>query len=237
MPELFVKEITSSGVVDVGDNPGATIKFWKRLKSKSKSAASAERKETDVADLDLSALDDETQEAVRKSLADAEARVTAAEEKLAEGPKDPEDVVKSADPEVQAIIKAQNDELAKLRADHEAEVAKHRESDFAKRAQDMEALLGKADDIAPILNKLEKADPEAYAELEPLLKAGAVLADTSEVFKEKGRSGDDGADPVSKQTAFVKARKADGDERSEAELKAQFWSDNPELKSEMREGK
>jgi len=258
MPELFVNEITSVGAVTAGDNPAALIEFWKAADTKTPpsvekrsivipdpaSAGSATRKtrSTLMPEFDLTALGDDASK-VTDYIAQLETDLAAATTTNS-AVDDPAEVVKSADPAVQAILKAQADELDELRkaraVDAESlasEIAKRRTAEFAARAEPLIPLLGKPQEIGPVLDQIEKAVPDAYATLEPALLAAAALVAKSDLFKELGHGEDAETDPNDMKDAWVTKRLQDGDERSRAELNAEFWKLHPDAVAASREGK
>jgi hypothetical protein len=231
MPRLFVDEITSVGAVDAGDDPEAHIMFFKRKAADGpdpESADSAElEKEKPTMDFDLSALDEATRSQVTEHIAALEAKAALVpEEELSKAVEMP--------PEAEAILKAKDDEVAQLRKDLTAEVQKRRDAEFNKRAEQLIPLLGKPGDIGPILEELERNAPDAYAKLEPLLAAGANVARSSDLFKEFG-SGEAESDPIAKRDAWVaKQREDEKETRTDAELAAAFWADNPDERAALR---
>lgn len=131
------------------------------------------------------------------------------------------------------IIKSQAQELAKL---NEEVAALREEAAVAKAARlDLEA-----DDFAKAYERLGDSEEWAaiYKEaptglldrLIPLLNALNERIEMSELFKEVGGGASEPADPIEKRDQFVK----DHPEMSQAEARAQFWRENPDLREEAR---
>lgn len=91
-----------------------------------------------------------------------------------------------------AFMKAQQDAIEKA-ADKDAT------NDIAKRIAPLKYVIGKAEDTAALLRRLEKNDPKDAAAVEGLLKAAnEVMAKSEQITKEFGKTGGDGG-------AFAKA--------------------------------
>ena len=238
---LHVEEITSIGAVDSGDNPGSFVAFWKRKKK-----GNAESVETNTRDemdtFDVTGLPDEAQEHIAelaKSAETAAETIEALEAQVAELTPTPVvdevDIGKASD-EVQTLI-------AKLREDNDGmaetiavEVTKRRDTEFiAKlRKDDLEGLLGDAEEVGPVLRELDDAAPDAFGKIYPALVAAGQR--TGEFFKEIGASEGD-ADPTAQRDAWVSKQKQDGSERTVADLRTDFWKAHPDAVAAERENK
>ena len=160
---------------------------------------------------DLTALDDETRATIEKMFADVDARIT-------------------DDDAVEAVAKAQAVEIETLRKNLADEVGKRRLSEMVAVAKSFEPLLGKADDMAPVLAEIAEKAPEAWAKLSGPLTAAVQRKDLAKLFSEVGTSGDGEADPIAKRDAYVAAHP----ELAPAVARAAFWKANPEAKKESR---
>lgn len=135
---------------------------------------------------------------------------------------------------VEDVAKAQAEKIETLEKRLADETAKWRAVDFAKRASEFEKMLGKPEDIGPVLDALEQASPEAYGKLETALKAAAGRVDLSKLFAEFGEGAGAEADPMTKRDAYVAKARQDGRTESVAALRKEFWDAHPEAKEESR---
>jgi hypothetical protein len=240
---LFVKEITSIGAVDSGDNPMADIVIWKR---KDESAVSAEQTEGIVMEgFDLSALSDEAQEEftqLQKRLDEALLKIV--ELTPVEVPA-VDDAVEKASDEVQALIAERDEELSKRDAelakanDELAKIkAEARDAEFVKRVADdgLDVLLGKAEEIGPALRELADAAPDAFDSVYKNMHAAAQRVDLADVLGEIGEDQGE-TDPLSKRDAWVQKMRKDGDSRTAATLRTEFWDLHPDERDALRENK
>jgi hypothetical protein len=232
---LFVDELVSVGMVTSGDNPDADVVIYKShplqteilpdgetTPSMDTSAESTPSKYE--VRMDLSAIEDQDlRKTVEDRIADLESQIPAAEV----------DVTKDADPEVQDYVAKQSAEIAKLREDLEAERTARRDTEFIGKAAQYELLLGKAEEIGPVLAALADAAPDAYAKLESSLAAAAARKDLAKLFAEFGAGETEGdADPIAKRDVWVQANRKDGETNQQAA--ARFWKENPEMKEASR---
>jgi hypothetical protein len=227
---LFVKEITSIGAVDSGDNPEADIVFWKKA-----SAASAEQ--AGSTDMDLASLPEAVQEHIAELTKERDDAVAALVDAEVVDLTD-EDPVEKASDEVQELVAKLRTEADEQRAALEAEIAKRRDIEFTKRVADdgLDALLGKAEDVGPTLRRLADADAEAFDSIYANLVAAAQRDGLSKAFDEIGENAGE-SDPVARRDAWVAKRKEDGDDRSVAALNAAFWDAHPAELAKSREDK
>lgn len=197
-------------LVDKGANPGAMITLFKRdtMAEKPTPEQQIEALTKSVADL-------------TKRATDAEAEVLKLKAKPVEPPK-PEDVLKGASPEVQALIKSTNERLEKAEKDarenrerlEKAEEKAELES-FTKRAEELSGI-GIAKSHAPILRKIAKAlTADENKEFDRVLKALQEQVAKGALFVALGADGgEDGAEPLAKieKMATDRAAKSAGKE-------------------------
>jgi len=222
--------ITSVGLVADGDNPDAEMVaiFKHSATAEPTTPQQGQRpEENQVEALDLSTLEEDVRKAVEAHVADLTARI-AALETVEEAP--PEDVLKDASPSVQELVAKQTAQIAELSKAFDAEVQKRQADEFVAKAAVLK-ILGKPEEVGPVLHAIATADPEAFASLEGMLTAVAQRAELGEVFKEYGH-GD--APAANADSVVAKARK-NGDKRPAAEIRAEFWATNPEAVRALRE--
>lgn len=232
---LFVKEITSIGAVDAGDNPDADILIWKRKGSAESAETNGSR---EIMDFDLTELPEAVQEHIAElTKARDEALAALADNEVIDLIDD--DPVAKASDEVQELIAKLRDDQTKAQAALDAEIAKRRDVEFTKRMADdgLEVLLGKAEEVGPTLRRLADADAEAFDSVYANLVAAAQRADLGTAFTEIGKNEGEGADPIAKRDAWVAGRMKDGDERNAAELRKAFWDAHPDELAKSRENK
>lgn len=139
-------------------------------------------------------------EAVKKQLAEAEAQNVelkkVADEKVALEKQLKEEKDKAAKIEKEATekkttLEKQAEENAKIAKDALAKAAeledKMQTAEFIKKAATMSAL-GKPEDVGAILKEISQKAPEAFAELEPILKSLDERVKQGELFAEIGKS-------------------------------------------------
>lgn len=139
-------------------------------------------------------------EAVKKQLADAEARNAelkkVADEKVALEKQLKEEKDKAAKIEKEATekkttLEKQAEENAKIAKDALAKAAeledKMQTAEFIKKAATMPAL-GKPEDVGAILKEISQKAPDAFAKLDPILKALDERVKQGDLFAEIGKS-------------------------------------------------
>lgn len=202
----------------------------------SKMSGSAESALTGIgANVDLSAIEDqELRKSIEDVIAESEMKITDLTKQVEElTPEDPEKAVKDAPEEVQAILKAQEKELAKVREDLAKERTVRRNAEYVEKAKPLSALLGKADEMGPILAELSDKAPDAYAKLESALVAASQRKELAKLFAEMGTGETEGeSDPIAKRDTWVEKNRKD-DETTE-QAKARFWEANPDEKEVLR---
>ena len=237
---LHVTELTSVGVVSEGDNPGAEIMFYK--KRKDVNAVSVESMNGDEMSLDITALPDEAQEHISelaKAAEDAATQITALEAQIA-ALTPTADVVEvevgKASDEVQTLIAKQREQLDEQAEALQVEVAKRRDTEFiAKvRSDNLEGLLGNADEVGPVLRTIADASPDAFEKLYAPILAAVQRVKLAKAFEELG-SNDGDTDPIARQTAWVSKQKQDGTDRTDSQLRVDFWAAHPDAVAAERD--
>ena len=228
MNRLHIKEITSIGAVEAGDDPEATIMLYK---SKTTEPAPGQPVEKGVAmPFDIETLTDEG----KAYVSDLEAKLAAYGEEPAALPEDlPESVTKRLDEQAVAIEKerVEKERIAKDLADLRDEMATEK---YAERAKALAILLGSPDDVAPVLKQLAADSPDAFGKLDAMFDTLIVKDSMAPLFKELGSSAAEGSAADRHAAYVVEIRKADP-LMSLAKAKAKAWSDHPELKALSRE--
>jgi len=230
---LYVDELVSIGLVPSGDNPDAEVLIYKShpdsgstLESDVNSAESAPT--TDEVNMDLSAIEDQDlRKSVEDKIADLETQIS----ELAAPPED--EVVKAESEEVQEAFVKQQEEIAVLRKDLDDERSARRTTEYVEKAVAFQALLGKADEVGPILADIADKAPESYEILEGALTAAAQRKDMAKLFSEVGAGEAEGeADPVAKRDVWVEKNQKDNETVEAA--RSRFWNSNPDDVEESR---
>lgn len=213
MATLFVDTIKSIGAVPDGDNPDASITFWKSKGSPTAASDAAKVESTSV---------DSASRHRRATMSDNIRTLPASE------------LLKGSPPQVQGAF-------AKMETRLNEEILKRRDTEFIAKVKDtrgLVALLGDPDEIGPALRELDDANPEAFGKVFDALQTAATRLDVAQVLSlEKGRSSGEGADPISQRDAWITKQRDAGDARTDAELAADFWQSNPAQRDALREGK
>jgi len=130
-------------------------------------------------------------------------------------------------------------EIAKARDERDAaiqaladEVSKARWVDFAARAEKLEALLGPAKEVAPILDALEAKAPDAFADLE---KRFTVALERLALTSELGKPDLPEVDPDERKKAWVTKYVADHPEVTVYKARDLYWKLNPDALAALRE--
>lgn len=236
---LFVTEILSVGAVDAGDDPAAEIVFYKRKDSVTPDRGDDnDNQEIPMDALDLSTLDDEIREQVSKHVETLEERVAELEAQIAAEPDvvpdddTDDDVLKNAPESVRELV-------AKLQADVDektealdAELEKRRLEEAVAAAGEFEKLLGKPDEVGPVLRKVQDGLGDDWSTFEQWLRAAAQRLEMGDVTDEIGKEAEEltGDDPVAKRDAWVRAKAADDPDADVYELREKFWKLHPELR-------
>ncbi len=191
--------------------------------------------------MDLSAIEDDQ---LRKSIEDAftekdtevsdlETNLEKAVAQVAELEKtdpDPEDDVSD---EVKALIKERDDQIGTLRKDLDDAVTKARIAEYVVKAEPLQGLLGKPDEVGVVFADLAVAAPEPFAKLETMLEAAAQREDLAKLFSTMGAGAGEGdADPIQKRDAWVKEHKKD--DESDTQARGRFWKEHPDVVKDSR---
>lgn len=217
---LTVKRLVSIGAVPDGDNPESEIVLFKSATVTGRNTDSVEdTRDTDMSDLDLSAVADDLRAEIEKTIGDLTARVAELET-----PAD-EDITKGMSDEV----KAEFARLEKAAADNAEALAKERDERltvvWTGKAQAFTKILGDPADAAPFLKGMEAETSEWL--LDKLATVEKVL-EKADLFKEIGSSEDD-ATPADKIAAIAKDKQKDNPELTPAQARALARSENPDL--------
>jgi len=232
MNRLWVDEIVSIGLVAAGDNPPATVEIYKSHTEPVSITDNAESVPARPgASMDLSAIEDkDLRKSVEDHIAASDQKISDLESQVEKTEPDPVD---DASDEVKAVLKAQSDELEKVRKDLDDERSARRTAEYVAKAEPFTGLLGDPAEVGPVLAELAEAAPEAYAKLEGSLTAASQRADLADLFKETGAGGGEAeTDPIEKRDAWVADNKKDGETADQT--RARFWKENPEAVEESR---
>lgn len=235
MNRLFIDKIISVGAVPEGDDPAATITFFKASPHGEEHTTpdrGTDDEREDRMDFDLSALDEEIAKSVSEHVAALEARITELEAASVE-PETDTDILKTAPDEVRELVAKQQEQIADLAKALEAQAAEKRDAEFVAKAADL-GILGDPDEVGPVLGAIADAAPDAWGQLEAMLTAVAQRSDLGEVFKEYGRN-EPTSDPMARRDAYVVKQRDLGDKRPVDELRAEFWAENRDAVRALRE--
>ena len=219
MRRLKIEEIDSVGAVDEGDNPPASLLFWKRRKAP---VGGVPEKGVFVAETV------EPEELVKDA---------PVEEIEAEAVSEPVEAVV----EIEEVSK-QVEEIAKISAERDAaitalaeEVAKRQKAEWVEKAKPFELLLGSAETIGPALGKIADQLPEEYARLEAAFKAALARQDLTKILGEVGKDSGESGSPADLRDRFVKEFRMLHPEATVEQARVRFWQDNPDMKQASRE--
>lgn len=218
---LLISEIDSVGGVDAGDNPAATLLFWKRRKGTPDVEGDIEGVLMDGETV----ADKETQEEFDKSveLADAETAAEPAETEIEEVDKRAEEVAKLA---------AERDAAVQALAE---EVEKRETAEWVEKAKPYEQLMGPAVTLGPALRKISLACPDEFGVLEAALKVASSRDHLAKLFAEFGTAAGEGT-PTDRRDAYVQEMRKLHPNMTVAEARSRFWQDHPEAVKASREG-
>ncbi len=228
MNRLHIKRLLSIGTVAAGDDPEATILLYKS-KTKEPEPGLVEKK-GDSMPFDVESLSD-----------DAKAHITGLEAKIAELtetpvplPKDlPDLVTKRLDDQAADIEKERVDKerISKELADLKTEMATEK---YTARARVLANLLGKPDEVAPVLQALAKDSPEAFGKLDEMFDTLIVKDVLAPLMAELGDSSATGSavDQIAVHATEIKKNQP---ELTMVAARAQAWTEHPELKALSRE--
>lgn len=187
--------------------------------------------------MDLSAIESEDlRKSIEDALAEKDSQISELTAKVDDLTPDP-DPVEKADDEVRALIEKEREEREALQKQLDAERATRREAEFLAKAKKLEYAVGKPEDIASHLEKLEAAAPESYAELEKVLQTAASRVEAAMnqgLFKELGTSEGTEAAYEDKRDAWVEKNRKDGESLQEARGRFLKSSEGRQAKQELR---
>ena len=178
-----------------------------------------------------------------ESLDDALARISDLEKQIAETvveepaalPEDlPDAVVKAMDSQAEQIAKmeAETDRISK---ENEALRDERATEKYTKMAEDVAALVGPADETAPLFKAIGTAAPDEFEKLYERLAPLTNMEAFEKLLGEMGDSASDGGSAVDQIAGYAaEIRKAQPD-LSPAEARVQAWQAHPELKAQARE--
>lgn len=242
--DLWIDEVS---LVDDGANHEAHVVLWKsrdRLTSHQPEGVSmspsASKTEAHMPELDISKLPPDAQEfisgmaksheAMEKALSEAKAEL--AKRQPAKGT---DDIVKSAPPEVRALLAKTNKRLA------EAEKMAREERDhrltqeaITKARTEYKALAVDHAELGTVLKRLHDTDADLAAKVETVLKAATAQAEAGDIFKAVGSTGAKVTGAEERLEALAKA-KAEGSDLTYEQAFAEALDENPELYAQYME--
>jgi len=225
---LHIRSIESVGAVEEGDNEPSKILFYKHRPPTEPEPGPVTKEGTKMP-FDISTLDEDAQAYVRG----LQAQVSSIEET----PPLPDDL-----PEVVAKrLQAQDDAIEKERVEKEriskelADLLEERATErFTADAEAVAPILGKSDDVMPVLKELGTNAPEAYATLMAALRPLTSFTTLEKALGEYGTS-QGGGSAIDQHAAFTTEIRKANPALSLADAKAQAWREHPELKRQLRE--
>ncbi len=233
MNRLHIKRLLSIGTVAKGDDPEATILLYKSLdeseKTKEPEPGLVEKK-GDSMPFDIESLGDEAKAHVEGLVAQI-AELTETPEPL---PEDlPDLVTKRLDDQADAIEKERVDKerISKELADLKDEMATEK---YTARAGVLENLLGKPDEVAPVLQTLAKDSPEAFGKLDEMFNTLIVKDVLAPLMAELGDTSATGSanDQI---TVFATEIRKNSPDTTAADARMQAWTEHPDLRVLARE--
>jgi len=228
MNRLSFKKLLSIGAVEDPDNEASQIMLYKS-KTQEPEPGLVEKK-GDSMPFDVESLSD-----------DAKTYVSELETKIAELTETPEPlpedlpdlVTKRLDDQADAIEKERVDKerIAKELADLKDEMATEK---YTARAAVLENLLGKPDEVAPVLQELAKSAPEAFGKLDEMFNTLIVKDVLAPLMQELGDSSATGT-ATDQITVFATEIRKDNTDLTPAEARMQAWVEHPDLRVQARE--
>ena len=179
---------------------------------------------------------------LEKKSTDLEAKITELQ-KGSSGPPPKEDVLKDVDPAVKLVVKAMEDRLtaaetATKAAKEQVErfEAKDRRTAAIQKAQELQALGFTADSDAEMFEKLEAADPDAFAKVHTKLKAANAQMDESNerLFRELGSLGGEAGSAYDKLAAAATELQKNDSTLTKEQAFARVYRDKPGLAAEYQ---
>lgn len=237
MRRLFIKNLTSIGAVESGDNPDAEILFYKHHPENT-SSVEPEGRIGMAEKPDLSGLDPDLKSAVDAYVAaEIEKGLTPDVDDQVSLDDLPEDVRKSIE-DKDAEIQKRDAEMAELRKDLESMRDEQLTERFTARAGDFASVLGNDDETGEVLKSLYKAAPEAYQKLDDMLgnTVAALKSETGAFMKELG-SAEDVTDVSGRIDAIAKTLTEADPNLTHAQARAEAWTRNPDLYDEYQDSR
>ncbi len=196
---------------------------------------------TQKVNMDLSAIEDDQ---LRKSIedefaekdtevSDLETNLEKAIEKVAElekGESKPED---DASDEVKVLIKERDDQISSLRKDLDDSVTKARIAEYVVKADPLQGLLGKPDEVGVVFADLAVKAPDSFSKLEGMLNAAAQRDDLAKLFATLGPGEGEGEeDPIAKREVWVEKNRKDDETVTQA--RGRYWTEHPDAVKDSR---
>ncbi len=228
MNRLHVKRLLSIGTVAEGDDPEATILLYKSKNTEPEPGLV--EKKGDSMPFDIESLSDEAKVFVASLQAEI-AGLTETPEAL---PEDLPDLVTKRLDDQDATIEKERVEKAALTK----EVADLKEGmateKYEARAAELENLLGKPEDVAPVLQAIAKDSPEASVKLHAMFDTLIVKDALAPLMAEIGDSSETGTAEDQIAVYATEIRKNSPD-TSPADARMQAWVEHPDLRVQARE--
>ncbi len=191
--------------------------------------------------MDLSAIeDDQLRKSIEDEFAEKDTEVSDLEtnlksviDKVAElekGDSKPED---DASDEVKVLIKERDDQIAGLRKDLDDSVTKARIAEYVVKAEPLQGLLGKPDEVGVVFADLAVKAPDSFAKLEGMLNAAAQRDDLAKLFATLGPGDGEGEeDPIAKREVWVEKNRKDDETVTQA--RGRYWTEHPDAVKDSR---
>jgi len=228
MNRLRFKKLLSIGAVEDPDNEASQIMLYKS-KDQEPEPGLVEKK-GDSMSFDVDSLSDE-----------AKAHITGLEAQIAELTETPEALPEDLPDLVTKRLDEQDVTIEKERVEKAAlakEVADLKDGmateKYSARAAVLENLLGKPEEVAPVLKALATADAEAFGKLDAMFDTLIVKDVLAPLMAELGDSSATGSanDQIAVHATEIKKNQP---ELTMVAARAQAWTEHPELKDLSRE--
>jgi len=232
---LHIKELLSIGAVDNGDNPEAEIVFWKRRKAKQTPDGGDSKGEPMIEGFDLSALPDDTRDALAAHFEVLKAERDAALEAVPP-PVEEAEVEKALPDDIAELIAKAHAKTAEAEAALAVEVEKRATVELVTKYEHdgLTPLLGAAEEVAPQLRALQAAAPEAFAAVYGNLVAAAQRVDLAKALGELGENTGEAPDPYTQRDQWVGKMLTADPNADVVKLRSDFWKLHPDAFAETR---